>query len=206
METINCLLTRRSVRDFSSRPISQADLEEIMNAANWAPSAKNRQPWEFVILEGKTKEHIAHLMDQGADRFEQRGLFIGSVRISATVVRQVPVLVVISNASPMSGGISNIISTVLTTGGDTEETWNRIIPFVDEVLSIGAAFQNMCLAAHALGIGSLWIGDIFIAWKDVCAVLGIKGDLMGAVSLGYANTTPPARPRRPWKELTTRIS
>lgn len=55
MELKEGLLTRRSVRKFvPNKEIPQADIEELLNAAMHAPSARNTQPWEFVIVEDKS--------------------------------------------------------------------------------------------------------------------------------------------------------
>lgn len=69
--------------------------------------------------------------------------------------------------------------------------------------STGAAIQTMLLAAQDLGLGSLWICDVLYASTEILAWLGHPRDtLVAAVSLGYADEEPPARPRRPWQEVT----
>ena len=52
----NVIFKRRSVRFFKSNPISKVDMREILRAGMWAPSAKNRQPWKFVVVRGKSKD------------------------------------------------------------------------------------------------------------------------------------------------------
>ncbi len=49
METYEAILTRRSVRRFEDRPLSREQLEKLLEAARWAPSAGNLQPWIFVV-------------------------------------------------------------------------------------------------------------------------------------------------------------
>ncbi|MDD4556594.1 MAG: nitroreductase family protein [Alphaproteobacteria bacterium] len=44
------LLTRRSIRKFEKSTVSQAEIEDILKIAMYAPSAKNLQPWEFVVI------------------------------------------------------------------------------------------------------------------------------------------------------------
>lgn len=54
MDLIEGILTRRSVRQFdTSKNISKADLEEVIRAAQYAPSAHNKQPWEFLVITDK---------------------------------------------------------------------------------------------------------------------------------------------------------
>ena len=60
----------------------------------------------------------------------------------------------------------------------------------------------MLLAAQDLGLGSLWICDVFYVYKELCDWLGETGQLIAAVSLGYPDESPGARPRAPVGELT----
>lgn len=50
MDAIELLMKRRSVRAFQDKPVVKADLEAIVNVARYAPTARNVQPWEFVII------------------------------------------------------------------------------------------------------------------------------------------------------------
>jgi nitroreductase len=72
---------------------------------------------------------------------------------------------------------------------------------VVDVQSIGAAIQNMLLAAQESGLGSLWMCDVFYAYKELCAWLGQSGEMIAAVALGYADESPAARPRKPIGEV-----
>ncbi|MEG2596815.1 MAG: nitroreductase family protein, partial [Oscillospiraceae bacterium] len=67
--------------------------------------------------------------------------------------------------------------------------------------SIGAAIQNMTLAATELGLGSLWICDIFFAYKELSDWLNVDGELVAAMAVGYADEQPAARPRKPLSEI-----
>jgi nitroreductase len=54
METWDAIRARRNVREYTSESVSDADLDRIAEAGWRAPSAKNRQPWDFVIVTDKT--------------------------------------------------------------------------------------------------------------------------------------------------------
>lgn len=58
METAEAILKRRSVREFSDKLITNDDLIKLIEAARLAPTARNEQPWEFIVVteEGKRKE------------------------------------------------------------------------------------------------------------------------------------------------------
>lgn len=66
MDAIETIKTRRAVRAYEGKPIPKEILEEIIDCARLAPSAKNVQPWEFVVVTDKTKnKRIAELTDYG---------------------------------------------------------------------------------------------------------------------------------------------
>jgi len=66
MEAFEALTTRRSVRQFERRPVAPQLLERIMDAGRLAPTARNEQPWEFVVItEAGTRGEIAALADNG---------------------------------------------------------------------------------------------------------------------------------------------
>jgi nitroreductase len=60
LDIFDLFKSRRSIRSFTSEDISNEDLEKILEAARWAPSAGNIQPWEFIIVrKPETKREIA---------------------------------------------------------------------------------------------------------------------------------------------------
>jgi len=66
MDVIEVLKKRRSVRVFQNKPIANADLEMIIDAARFAPTARNVQRWEFVVVaDGKILSKIAELAENG---------------------------------------------------------------------------------------------------------------------------------------------
>ena len=71
MDAIECIKTRRSIRQFKPEPVPKEVLLEIIDVAKWSPSYKNSQPWESVILSGAKKEALTkmliELLEQGTD-------------------------------------------------------------------------------------------------------------------------------------------
>jgi nitroreductase len=66
MEAQEALITRRSIRRYDDNPIHLKILEQIIDAARLAPTANNRQPWEFIIITDKEmRQKIAELADYG---------------------------------------------------------------------------------------------------------------------------------------------
>lgn len=56
MEVFKAITERRSVRAYKDEPIPEEKLKKILKAATWAPSAGNRQSWEFVVVKNKKKK------------------------------------------------------------------------------------------------------------------------------------------------------
>ena len=62
MELQEAMKKRRSIRKYQPRDVEDQLLEELFEAARISPSAKNRQPWRFMVLKGCEKDHVADIM------------------------------------------------------------------------------------------------------------------------------------------------
>lgn len=66
MDTIKAIKTRRSIREYSGKKISKSSLEELVDAARFAPTARNVQPWEFIVITEKSLlKKIADITENG---------------------------------------------------------------------------------------------------------------------------------------------
>ena len=61
-DPLELLLSRRSIRRYTDRPLSPETIDHLLTAAVWAPSAHNRQPWRFVVMTGATRARLAAAM------------------------------------------------------------------------------------------------------------------------------------------------
>ncbi len=102
-------------------------------------------------------------------------------------MREAPVLIIIENTNGTSP-YKQI---------DSE----RRVSEICDTLSIGASIENMLLKATELGYGTLWIANTCFAYDELIEFTEIKGQLVGAVSLGIADETPAKRPRKPLEEV-----
>ena len=187
MHTRDAIAARRSIRRFKEDPIPDEDLQAILQAAARAPSGKNRQPWRFVVVSGFQRVEMVARMRAGIATMENKGETIGSSKATARVMERAPATVFVFNPSGMSPWL---------TRSTTQRFWDVV-----DTQSIGAAIQNMLLAATDLGIGSLWICDVFYAYEELCSWLGEEGQLIAAVSLGYPDESPGPRPRKPISDV-----
>jgi len=66
MDAIEAIKTRRSIREYKDKPIPKDILEKIVDAARFAPTARNVQPWEFIVItKPETLKKIAELAENG---------------------------------------------------------------------------------------------------------------------------------------------
>ena len=182
MELIEAIEKRRSIRSFKNDDISDEVVKEILNSGRLAPSAKNRQPWYFVILKNEIKDKVADLMidfhtkDNGVEECQKQNTY-SSLVPTAKAIKESPVLVVIFRPK--------------------DDMW-----ITSDNLSIGACVENMCLRALDHDLGTLWIRDIVYVSKTVAEMLGHSDlELNCAVSIGVPNQNPVQRPRKELDEI-----
>lgn len=135
---------RRSIRKFSHDNLSDDIVLDLIDCARKAPSAKNRQPWKFVVLRGDEKNKISEMMlSDLSEEDEENCIPNNSVKYSAEVIEQAPILIL-----------------VFRDASDDEF-------YTSDILSIGACIEHILLRTTELGLGSLWIRDTYISEKKI---------------------------------------
>ena len=117
MEAIKALLTRRSIRKYSAQEVPKEIIRELVNAGMHAPSARNHQPWHFVVVDKRE------------------------------------ILDALSVAHPHAKMLQQATLAILVCGDKSIQEAEGYI-----VQDCSAATQNIMLAAHAHGLGSVWLG------------------------------------------------
>lgn len=176
-ETLELIKTRRSARAFLPQQIKEEELQAILEAGIYAPSATNKQPWHFTVVQNK------ELLDSLSNSFKV--LAKASDNEYAKRICEKERFHVFYNAPTV----------ILLSGDETNHT---------AAIDCAAAAQNMLLQAESLGIGSCWIG--FIAYllnkdegkeymKKLETPEGYKQ--IHAVALGYRKLNTPRALRAP---------
>jgi nitroreductase len=153
MDTLEAIYTRRSVRGFTNDPISEVDVKDLLKAGMQAPSAKNEQPWHFVVID---KPDILHA--------------IPSFHPYAKMLLDAPLAILVCSDQKLTL---------------KPASW---------VQDCSAATQNILLAAHAKGLGAVWLG----IYPDEARVQGMETLLelppnirpMALVALGHPTLRP----------------
>ena len=170
MNTIEAIAARRSVRAFKAKEIPEEAVAKILTAASQAPSGKNRQPWRLVVVQGDKRVEMVGVLRQAIAVFKSRGEDIGSAEWTANVMEQAPLTVFVFNAHGIDPWLEH----------STDQIFQELV----DVQSIGAAIENMLLAATDLEIGSLWIADVLYAVTELKTWLKEEGQL---VEIGRAH-------------------
>lgn len=79
MDALKCIVTRRSVRDFSEKEVGDKDLLEILKCGMYAPSARNRKPWHFIVM--RKKETMIRITE-----FHPHAMMLNSASVAIAVV------------------------------------------------------------------------------------------------------------------------
>lgn len=158
MDTItSCIKSRRSIRMFKPDAVPKELINEIIEAACWAPSGKNGQPWKFAVI---------------ADNCSLKEK-VYSLSAYKNWLKTAPCLIAVFMDKSLS------------------YDYNK------DLQAIGAAIQNMLLAAHGLGLGTCWVGEILEHKKEIEDLLEVPEnfELMAVVAAGYKrlSVNPPKR-------------
>ncbi len=176
MELIECIKTRRSIRQFSDKKITENDLKKIIEISRFTPSWKNSQTTRYIgILDNKLIKELADncLMD-----FEY----------NIKTVKNAPAIVVITTVNKRSGYERN--GSFSTSKGSHWQSFDA-----------GISTQTFCLAAHNYALSTVIIG-IFDEAK-ILKLLDIPQNqsISALVAIGYGAEEPIAPPRKATEEL-----
>jgi nitroreductase len=191
-ETIQSIYRRHSVRHFTDEEVRPDDMTTILEAANRAPSAHNQQSWRFIVLRGQKKHDLAELVSGRAGDFPRPSSIL--LRMAARSIISAPVVVAVANTGELIRHGSELFQVDKEGARDFFRTM--------EIQSSAAAVENLLLAATSMGIGSVWLGILFLIKQDVLNFLGEPaGEFMAVVPLGYAAKTTEGPKKRPLQTL-----
>lgn len=177
------LLARRSIRRYRPDPVPRALIDELLEAAIWAPSAHNRQPWRFAVLDGpQRKATLAQAMgaqlraDLTADHVPE-DVIRQDVERSRARITQAPVVILLA--------LSMVDMDVYSDAERRQHEWTMAVQ------SVAMAGQNLLLAAQARGLGACWRCAPLFCPEVVRATLVLPPDWQpqALITLGYPAET-----------------
>ncbi len=147
---LQTIKNRRSVRRFKQEQIADDELNAIIEAALWAPSGHNTQPWHFLIIQDREK--IDRMSEFAVDKMTKspidwvRDL---SMKRGYHLFHGAPTVIIVSGVHRADGPLSSVVD-------------------------CSAAIQNMLLAAESLDIGTCWIGLARYLFEDEAETASLR--------------------------------
>ena len=204
MEFFDVVKERRSIRNFRPDPLPEGAVEKILEAARFAMSGANGQPWEFVVITKQaTKDKIAAInVEYGRKKtciFEQTRELPYRHNMFKNFYPNLPAWKIAPVIIAVCADIRTYQATVLSAHflngeGGAEATYFK---------NVANATQLICLAAAALGLGTQWISTASGWERKVRELLDVPDDLMihTLVPVGYPAHKPASPYRRELKEI-----
>lgn len=173
------MATQRAVRFFADKPLEDAVIEKVLRAATRAPSARNMQPWRFIVIrDADTKARLGKIFDELGERMPHGPP-------DRMPWQEVPALIAVCAEGAAGGSISGAVA---------------------QAASIYPAVQNMLLTAHALGLGAVMTTRWKSREDEVKPLLDLPENmsLYAIVPIGWPDRPYGRGKRRPVRELTFR--
>ncbi len=173
MDLFQAIKERRSIRQYKLDPVKDEDLETVLKAASYAPSWANTQCWEFIVVKDSNIKKM--LSETLLGNNPATGAFASA-----------PIILVACARLGLSGFKKGVQMT-------DKKKWF--------MFDLALAIQNLTLAAHSLGLGTVHVG-LFDA-KEVAQILNVPETIavVELMPLGYPAETPAERPRKELKDI-----
>lgn len=193
---LEILKGRRSIRRYLQQRVPMEILYRVLEAARWAPSAHNAQPWRFIlIVDEELKKRLAEAMAEDWIRdLTSNGLPPEEAEKMAE-----------ASVTTFTGSSMLIVACLTMEDMDKYPDKRRMeYEYTMAVQSLAAAIQNMLLAISSEGLGGCWFCAPLFCKDTVRRVLGIPGHVepQALISLGYPAEKRDPPPRRPIHEFS----
>ncbi len=187
MELFEAIKGRRSVYAFKPDPVSEDTLMQILDAGTWAPSHRNSQPWEFVLIGAEARKQLLEIYRQVLEAGPLQSPVLPEAR--KQVFRQF---------SQDFGGAPTLVA-VLSKPPEMD------IDKAEYPIAAGLAAQNIMLAAYALGIGTVWLSVGRHPKAREILQVPEGAEAVAVLVMGYPEAFPPAPPREPAADKIRRV-
>lgn len=188
MELDNCIFSRRSIRKFKKQKVEKTKLIKIIEAGRWAPSGGNAQPWKIIVVRNpdvidKMRSSIRSQIHQNKEKKANlfRNLKFGTF-FNAPIIIAVCVNLKSSECFLKNSNFSTVDKLIDNT----------------EIISTGAAIQNMLLKIHDLGLGACWCRIDYYKREALENCLNIRDPytLIANIAVGYPAENPQVKRKK----------
>jgi nitroreductase len=184
---LDLLLRRRSVsaNKLGDPGPSSAQLEQMLRVATRVPDHRKLAPWRFVVFEGEARARFGKVLAEACEAEEREAPSAMRLETEAARFLRAPVVVAVISAPKRDA---------------------KATPEWEQILSAGAACQNLCLAAIALGFATNWITEWYAYSPRVRAALGLAESerVAGFIYIGTPQEMPEERERPRLEDVVSR--
>lgn len=170
---IEAIVSRSSAKKFSDEIVSRSDIETMLAAAVRAPDHGMLAPWRFIVLQGESRAILGSAM-RSALQIRMPDADAEALERESSKAWRSPVLIVVV----------------------AEPKTHPKVPEVEQLVAVGAAVQNLWLAAHSMGYGAAWKTGSHAYDAAVKIALGLRASdqIIGFVHVGRPASKAPVRP------------
>lgn len=173
MQTLTAIETRSSAKKFSDGSVSVATVEGLLRCAARAPDHGLLAPWRFVVLLDEGRKVFADALESALRRRDP-AIDPQAIERERSKAFRSPVLIAVAAVTSP----------------------HPKVPAVEQWLAVGAAVENLILAAHAQGLGTMWKTGSSAYDPDVKRALGFaeNDQIVGFIHVGVPLEMKPVRP------------
>ena len=182
---------RRSIGHVTQQQPTRAQIEQLLEAATYAPNHYVAEPWHFFVVTGEAREHLGAIMAEGLRT---------RLHTSAEESERMRMRLWQESRKPLRAPV------ILTVA--TKVALNKQEPLIEDIEAASAAVQNMLLMAEALGLGAIWrTGDpAYDPQVKHWFGLAPEDHIVAFIYIGYPHSARPARLPTPFTAKTTWLS
>ncbi len=203
MEVMEAIRRRKSIRAYKPEPVSRDIMKELLEAAIMAPTGSNSQPWKFYVVSGQRKKQLEELLLRCLDESRPTTNELQTQRSGGDEKTQQKIN---SRRTELTRTVMDILTKndlpiEMFAKGSFEYFRAPVAVFVtmdqslaeNQILGIGAAVENLMLAACDKGLGACWIGMALMYSKEIKQELGIPDTerIVTSFALGYPDDESP---------------
>ena len=204
-------LTRRSIRKFEDQDIPVSKIEELIKIAVSAPSGCNSQCWKFIAIQDKTTmnqieaaviKKIAEIVEILQPELPEE--YLTSKRKTVGFFTKAPVVVAVFMTDYHY--YDPVLESAFKAYGINDEEMMKLFARPD-MLSIGAAVQNLLLAIHEKGYGACWMNEPAVAGEEISKIFKMPLDykFMCLIPIGVSAYTPREKKLKEFREIFVSI-
>lgn len=201
--------TRRSIRNWQDKEVSEDLLLQAIELATWAPNGGNQQNWRFyLIMNRDTIKAIADAVQATADQIsswpeaQKYGDTATGMKQRASFFRNAPVAIVVAAAQYQS-----VVDEIIAAREKADPQVNQIRQWRNtansRIQSVASAIAYLLLILHQLGLGAVWMTGPMQAKKEIEEILKVPTDMdiVAFIPVGYPAESPTPKERKPIKEV-----